>query len=164
MGSHRTADVAAPITPWPRVVHVITGLGTSGAEMILYKLLSATPDAMHRATVISLTADGPVGVLIRSLGVPVYTLNLDARRPNPAAIIRLAQWIKKARPDIVQTWRYRAGGKGGGTWGWRRAKGGNMPRAAGTACVRVACEVRTRCSLSPRITSTNTSESVSARP
>ncbi len=97
----------------PRVVHIITGLGLGGAEMMLYKLLAATPDAGNRALVISLSGDGPVGARIRLLGVSVRALRLNKHLPNPMAILRLARWIKEARPDVVQTWMYHADVIGG---------------------------------------------------
>lgn len=111
-GPHISA-LKRPETPWPRVAHVITGLSTGGAEMMLYKLLHTVPDAPERAFVISLTGDGPIGQAIRSLGVQVRVLNLSARRPNPLAVMRLAQWIKEGRPDLVQTWMYHADVIGG---------------------------------------------------
>ena len=60
-----------------------------------------------------MTTDGPIGARIRSLGVPVQVLNLNARQPNPVDIIQLARWLKKARPDLVQTWMYHANVIGG---------------------------------------------------
>lgn len=99
--------------PAVRLVHVITGLGTGGAEMMLYKLLEATEDASSRALVISLTADGPMGARIRSIGVPVRVLGMSAYLPNPLMLLQLSRWIKAARPNIVQTWMYHANFLGG---------------------------------------------------
>ncbi len=113
MTGHPVSRDAGRKSSWPRVVHVITGLGTGRAEMMHYKLLTAVPDAASVALVISLTTDGPIGERIRSLGVPVRALNLNARRPNPVAIIQLARWLKEARPDLVQTWMYHADVIGG---------------------------------------------------
>lgn len=81
--------------------------------MMLYKLLSATPNAENRALVISLTEDGPIGERLRSLDVPVRALGLNKHLPNPVAILRLARWIRTAGPEVVQTWMYHADVIGG---------------------------------------------------
>ena len=94
--------------PAPRVLHVITGLGVGGAEMMLYKLLSAIPDAPERMTVISLTDDGPAGRRIHGLGVPMRVLRLKPGLSAASTVFRLSRWIRKARPDVVQTWMYHA--------------------------------------------------------
>ena len=49
-----------------KVVHVITGLNTGGAEMMLYKLISAMDRAVFDCEVISLTDIGPTGKNIQS--------------------------------------------------------------------------------------------------
>lgn len=87
-----------------KVVHVITGLDTGGAEMMLFRLLSA--QSRTEAEVISLTYVGAVGEKIRALGVPVRALRMKRRLPNPLIVFRLAKWLKASQPDVVQTWMY----------------------------------------------------------
>lgn len=90
-----------------RIVHVITGLDTGGAEMALYRLLSRLSSG-YQARVISLTTLGEVGKRIQELGVSVEALGMKSHAPNPLAIFQLALKLKGLKPDIVHTWMYHA--------------------------------------------------------
>ena len=96
-----------------RVTHVITGLDIGGAEVMLYRLLSAMPSEEFPAQVISLTSDGPMGTRIRSLGVQVTALGMQSIAGGPAAILRLAHWLRRNPADVIQTWMYHADLVGG---------------------------------------------------
>jgi glycosyltransferase involved in cell wall biosynthesis len=89
-----------------KVVHLITDLKIGGAEMMLYNLLSKTDPTISASSVISMRPDGPLSDQIRSLGVPVISLEMSSNLPNPLKIVKLAQEIKKQAPDILQTWMY----------------------------------------------------------
>jgi glycosyltransferase involved in cell wall biosynthesis len=91
-----------------RVMHVITGLATGGAEVMLSRLVAAMDPAEFSSEVISLTTAGPVARAIEERGVQVRALGLDRRRPNPLALVTLTRWIRRARPDVVQTWMHDA--------------------------------------------------------
>src|SRR5262249_13038588 len=88
--------------------HVITGLNTGGAEMMLYKLLSAVDRSVYRCEVVSLLEPGPVAARIRALGIPVRSLGMRRGVPSPAGVLRLARWLQQDPPDVVQTWMYHA--------------------------------------------------------
>lgn len=91
-----------------KVVHLITGLDTGGAEMMLYKLLDNVNRGEIESIVISITDQGTIGRRIEALGIPVYTLNV---RPGPLSLLgllRLTRILKKERPDVLQTWLYHA--------------------------------------------------------
>jgi glycosyltransferase involved in cell wall biosynthesis len=45
---------------------------------------------------------------IQALGIPVYSLGMRRGVPNPLAILRLARWLWKHHPDVIQTWMYHA--------------------------------------------------------
>jgi glycosyltransferase involved in cell wall biosynthesis len=94
----------------PRVLHVITGLRTGGAEMMLLKLASSTAD---RALVVSLTGEGPMGERMREAGVEVRSLGMRPGTPDLRAVPRLIRIIREWRPDLVQTWMYHADLLGG---------------------------------------------------
>jgi hypothetical protein len=64
------------------ITHIITGLNTGGAEMMLYMLLLKADKSRFSANVISLTNIGPVGEKIQSLGIPVTALGMYAKAPN----------------------------------------------------------------------------------
>lgn len=96
-----------------KILHLITGLSTGGAEMMLYKLLSATDRTRFNSVVISLTDIGPVGERIRAIDVPVRELGMSRGVPTPAGIFTLAHWLWQAKPDLIQTWMYHADLAGG---------------------------------------------------
>ena len=96
-----------------KVVHVITGLSTGGAEMALLKLLSHMDRAEFQPEIVSLTNVGVVGESIRALGIPVRSLGMSRGVPNPLFVLRLARMLRDARPDLVQTWMYHADLVGG---------------------------------------------------
>ena len=96
-----------------KVLHVITGLSTGGAEMMLYKLLSAWNRKHFSGAVVSMIPPGPVGVRIAALGVPVDSLNMRRGVPDPLGVVRLAQKMRRFAPDVVQTWMYHSNLVGG---------------------------------------------------
>lgn len=96
-----------------KILHLITGLSTGGAEMMLYKLVSRMDRNKFEVRVISLTDIGPIGKKIEALGIPVNALGMRRGIPNPMAVFTLARWLKKNRPDIIQTWMYHADLVGG---------------------------------------------------
>jgi len=91
-----------------KIVHVITGLTTGGAEMSLLRLLGRIDPLRFSSEVVSLGDEGALGARIRSLGIPVLALNLEPGRPSPAALLKLVRHIRVARPAVVQTWMYHA--------------------------------------------------------
>jgi glycosyltransferase involved in cell wall biosynthesis len=96
-----------------RVTHVTTGLHAEGAEIMLLSLTSRMDPARFSNEVISLTDLGAVGPRLQAAGVPVRALGMRPGIPNPYHLLRLASWIRKSRPHIVQTWMYHADLMGG---------------------------------------------------
>jgi len=96
-----------------KVLHLITGLSTGGAELSLVKLLSASDLNEFSIKVISLDGDGPVGKEIRDLGIPVINLGWKAGFPNPFQWFTLIKLLKTESPHILQTWMYHADLVGG---------------------------------------------------
>ncbi|MGR8932755.1 MAG: glycosyltransferase family 4 protein [Gammaproteobacteria bacterium] len=101
------------MTKKTKILHIITDLNTGGAEMMLYKLLSAIDKTQFDNRVISLTDDNVVGEKIAALGVPVSYLGMAPGRPDLRRFLRLLQEIRRIRPDAVQTWMYHADLLGG---------------------------------------------------
>lgn len=96
-----------------RVLHIITGLGTGGAEAMLLKLLTGIDRTRFEPAVISLGDEGATGHCIAALGIPVYALGMDPARPRLDDWRHLRALIRDARPDVVQTWMYHADLLGG---------------------------------------------------
>ena len=88
------------------IAHVITGLDTGGAEMMLVKLLQAGHRTRWRATVLSLRDRGTLGDSIEGLGVPVATLGLRGSLPGPRHLLRLVRHLRRVGPQIIQGWMY----------------------------------------------------------
>jgi glycosyltransferase involved in cell wall biosynthesis len=84
-------------------MHVITGLDTGGAEMMLLKLLSASGDDWQ-SMVVSLKDEGMIGPSIAKLGVPVECLHLRPGAPNPARFLSLLRVARRFRPQVIQGW------------------------------------------------------------
>jgi len=91
-----------------QIVHVISGLDTGGAEVMLAKLLEGMDRARFSNVVISLTDRGRLGEQIESLGVALYTLGMRRGRPDISALPRLIRLLKALKPTIVQSWLYHA--------------------------------------------------------
>ncbi|WP_404363721.1 glycosyltransferase [Marinobacter sp.] len=88
------------------ILHVITGLGTGGAERALFSTLEGgLADAMS-CHVLSLTDEGTYGSRIRALGVPVYALHMRRGLPTLRVISGLARVIREVKPDVLQGWMY----------------------------------------------------------
>lgn len=100
-----------------KVLHIITGLSIGGAETMLVKVLSALPRADVASSVIALGRRGPIADRIEALGVPLVCLgagrSLGGLLSAPGSLARLAGLIRRAKPDVVQTWMYHANLLGG---------------------------------------------------
>src|SRR5690625_5159273 len=88
-----------------KIVHIITGLGSGGAENMLYKLLKYWSNDRHHHEVISLMDEGVYGTKIEELGIKVHCLNLNEK--NLLSSIRKTYTICKDA-HIIDTWLYHA--------------------------------------------------------
>lgn len=89
-----------------KILHVITGLATGGAERALLNLLTGGLARRYESAVLSLGDEGSIGCWIRELGVPVHTLGMGGRLPTIGAIARLRRLVYACQPDLVQGWMY----------------------------------------------------------
>lgn len=89
-----------------RVLFVVTGLGTGGAEMQLYRLLGGLGSSGLHAGVFVLGHHTALADDMRALGVPLQCGGLVGARDLPRALVRLTRFAKDFRPDIVQGWMY----------------------------------------------------------
>jgi glycosyltransferase involved in cell wall biosynthesis len=88
-----------------RIMHVITGLSTGGAETMLLKLLSAASGSMEHV-VVSLGDEGTIGPRIETLGVPVHCLRLQRNAPNPFRALSILSLARRIDPQLIQGWMY----------------------------------------------------------
>ena len=95
------------------VCHVITGLNTGGAEVMLQKLVAATAGNGITHTVVSLIDRGPIGDALAARGIRVEALGMRRGVPDVRGLVALRALIGQCRPQVVQTWMYHANLLGG---------------------------------------------------
>ena len=91
-----------------KILHVITGLNTGGAEMMLAKLLSRLKRGDMENAVVALTDGGPLAERIADLGIPVTLLGMARGGLSFGGLLRLVKTLRQQRPDLIQTWMYHA--------------------------------------------------------
>ena len=89
-------------------MHVISGLGTGGAETALYRVLAALQGSGLAFVVVSLRDRGTMGDRIEAIGVPVHSLHLHRSGPYGLArgCARLLRISSATRPAVLQGWMY----------------------------------------------------------
>jgi len=91
-----------------KVMHVITTLGPAGAETMLSRIVSGMDGTQFENEIVSLTGILDLAERMRGRGVRVRTLGMKTSVPNPLRVLRLAQWIRESKPDVIHTWMYHA--------------------------------------------------------
>ena len=91
-----------------KILHIITGLDTGGAETMLVKVAGGLSAHGHVQKVVSLTGSGTVTHLLQDVGIPVVELSLKDPRRSIIDFFRLRRTIRRFRPDVVQSWMYHA--------------------------------------------------------
>jgi len=89
-----------------RILHIISGLLTGGAEKSLFNLLKGGLSDFCCNYVVSLTGEGTVGSQIKSLGVSVEVLNMKNVSSIFPASQKLLRIVNHVKPDIIQGWMY----------------------------------------------------------
>jgi len=91
-----------------RIVHLISSLDQNGAQFALSRLTRTLGSPEFEHVVISIaTIDAHRSVRFGD-NVKVFDLRIDTPLPNPVAVWRLISILRAHRPDILQTWLYRA--------------------------------------------------------
>ena len=90
-------------SPGHKLLFVITGLASGGAEMMLYKLLAHMDRSVYEPFVLSLTPGGILSEKIRALDIPVLSLNMNSGVSFSGAI-GLIKACRKIQPDVIQGW------------------------------------------------------------
>ena len=96
-----------------RIVFIITGLSTGGAEIMLLKVLERLDRQRFAPHVISLTTLGELAPRIAALGIPVDAVGMKPGLFSPSGFFRLVRLLKRLNPDVVHTWMYHADLLGG---------------------------------------------------
>ncbi|MGB8274591.1 MAG: glycosyltransferase [Alphaproteobacteria bacterium] len=90
------------------VMHVITGLYTGGAERMLSQLALYEQRRGLSPVVVTLLGGGALADHLAHNGVEVFSLGMTRGQPDPVAAWRLARFIRRRRPDVIQSWMYHA--------------------------------------------------------
>jgi glycosyltransferase involved in cell wall biosynthesis len=90
-----------------RVLHVIAGLETGGAETMLATLATQRPPGLDQS-VVAMIPGGAQAERIAAAGIPLHDLGMRRGRPTLGGLLRLARLIRATEPDIVQGWMYHA--------------------------------------------------------
>ena len=85
------------------VLHVTTGLGIGGAEMMLLKFVTRSDRSRFTHAVVSLGTEGTLTPRFREAGFAVHSLDASAIRPRLAA---LRACIREFDPALIQGWMY----------------------------------------------------------
>ena len=104
MENRRIPNMSQQAEDKPQVMHVISGLHVGGAETMLYRLLSQS-SLQKNSVVISLSSGGELTEKIRQLGVEVIEL---PRGSLFSTLKRLAEQVQLYKPNVLQSWLYRA--------------------------------------------------------
>lgn len=90
-----------------KIVYVIVGLTTGGAEIMLYRILTRINRDRFSPSVVCLMDRGTLGDRIEALGIPVYTLGMKTGGvPTPNVIWKLVNIIREIKPDLIQGWMH----------------------------------------------------------
>ena len=104
MNKTRQAGVRQPAL---RIVHVITGLNTGGAEMALCRLLESLRPLEFQNSVVVLGPESALSGKVAALA-ELHHLGMRAGRMTPADLLNLRRVLRRARPDVMQGWMYHA--------------------------------------------------------
>lgn len=91
-----------------KVVHLITGLDSGGAERMLVRLATTGHRDGFDHVVVSMMDEGAYGAELRAANVPLYCLGMERGRPTLSGLARLVGLLRGQRPDVLQTWLYHA--------------------------------------------------------
>jgi glycosyltransferase involved in cell wall biosynthesis len=91
------------VTDARRVLHVISGLGTGGAETMLSRLVAGTDRERYLPSVLTLRG-GPMAAELEKIGVEVFDAGLTGALRLVAAIRAISERARALRPHVVQGW------------------------------------------------------------
>jgi glycosyltransferase involved in cell wall biosynthesis len=87
-------------------MHVISGLGTGGAEAMLVQLVQALKARGFEQSVVSVSNHSEKADAIRDAGVPLDFLHVTSMWNAAGGIYRLTRLIRDRKPDVLQGWMY----------------------------------------------------------
>lgn len=89
-----------------RVLHVISGLGTGGAESFLVALVAELQKRGFEQKVVSVTGGGQNADKLALLGIPVAELGVTGAMSAAASLGAMRTAVSAFAPDVIQGWMY----------------------------------------------------------
>lgn len=86
-----------------KILFLITGLAYGGAETQLVRLATRLKRRGWEVRVVSLMPPQAYVEELEATGIPVFSLGIQRKLPDPRPILRLAQLIREWRPHIVHS-------------------------------------------------------------
>src|SRR5437762_14329082 len=86
-----------------KVMMVSTSLGFGGADTQIVNIARTLRSRGWDVTAVSMIAPAAHLELLAGIGVPVHSLGMKSGVPDPRAILRLAQLIRREKPDVVHS-------------------------------------------------------------
>lgn len=102
-----------------KVLHLIEGLGSGGAERLLHTNLRYLDRGAVESEVVTVFSAGDYWQgRIEGLGIPVGSLDCGGYRDFPSGVRRLRSRLKESRPDLIHThlWTANVIGRIAGRW------------------------------------------------
>ena len=90
-----------------KICHVITGLGTGGAQAALYRLVQTLRPPEFEHVVIALGAAGSMSAMFAG-AAEFHHLGMHPARLLPHEVLRLRRMLRACRHDVIQSWMYHA--------------------------------------------------------
>ena len=87
-----------------RIIHIINSLTFGGAEAMLSSLLLRTDRDRFEPLVATLIDDMSIAGPIVAAGIPIVSVGMKPGIPDPRGVARLAMYLRRVKPQIVQTW------------------------------------------------------------
>lgn len=88
-----------------KILHIITGLDTGGAERMLVKLINQTKNDIQHF-VISLKNIGTQGEELRSKGIPIFETGIKKTPFVFKKLRKVLKYINEVQPNLIQGWMY----------------------------------------------------------
>ncbi|WP_438317024.1 glycosyltransferase [Candidatus Caldatribacterium sp. SIUC1] len=85
------------------LLFLTTGLAYGGAETQLVRLATRLKSRDWEVSVVSLIPPKAYVEDLEAVGIPVFSLNIQRKLPDPCPVLRFARIIRKWRPDIVHS-------------------------------------------------------------
>ena len=86
------------------ITHIINSLSFGGAEAMLCNLVKHYDRERFPTKVVTLIDDHKLAGPLLSLGVPIVSMGMRPGIPDPRTAARLASFLWRERPAVVQTW------------------------------------------------------------